>query len=135
MRRSGTIFNCPPVVAFFSFNPFYLELILSQMICYTSPLPTPPRPAQPRLPHLELSSCLPMPHHYTTARVGFRGPPADKAWKNARLFGLRVCLTVIGYQTAGWPVWACAPFPELNVHFQLCLRQNSGIPFSPQPAP
>lgn len=70
----------------FSFNPFYLETILSQMICYTSPLPAPPHPTPP-LPHLEISSCLPMPHHYTTDRVGFRSPPADKAWKNARLFG------------------------------------------------
>lgn len=26
-------------------------------------------------------------------------------------------------------------FPELNVHIQFCLRQNSGIPFSLQPAP
>lgn len=75
-----------------------------------------------------------MLHHDATKRADFCSPPADKACKNARLFAVCVCLTVIGCQTAGWPVWASARFPEVKVHIQFCLRQNSGIPFSPQPA-
>lgn len=100
--------------------PLYLKTILSQMICSIPPSPL----------HLEICKGLSVPHHYTTEGVDFRSPPADKARKNARLFGRCVCLTVIGCQTAGWPVWASARFPEVKVRIQFCLRQNSGIPFS-----
>lgn len=92
MKQSRTILNCPHVVARSSLSKNHLV---------TDDLGG----------GVSLKG-LSVPHHYTTGRVDFRSPPADKARKNARLFGRRVCLTVIGCRTAGWPRLGICSFSQ-----------------------
>lgn len=120
-KRAGQ-YSVVLVLWCFSFNPLYLKTSLSQMI---GP------------PHHIWKFPVVSPCHIITQRIELvfaallQIKPGRMLDCSASAFVSRLS----DVKQLDGPVWASARFPELNVHIQLCLRQNSGIPFSPQPAP